>query len=234
MAKRRTLAREVSATGVALHAGVAVRMRLLPDAAGAGIRFRRNDVRGSAPIDAIWSNVTETRLGTVLTGPGGVSVGVVEHLLAALAGAEIDDCLVELDGPEPPILDGDALSFVRLIDEAGSLEVDAPREIIRVHRDVEVEAGQSRVVLRPSSETQFHAEIDFASAAIGRQEFAFSFSPENFRREIAPARTFGFLQEAEQLRKAGYGRGADLGNTLILDGDGLMNPALQRFPDEFV
>ena len=234
MAKRRTLAREVSADGVTLHAGTPVKMRLLPDAAGAGIRFRRIDVKGSAPIEALWSNVTETRLGTVLTGAGGTSIGVVEHLLAALAGADIDDCLIEVNGPEPPILDGDSLSFLKLIDMAGVHEADAPREIIRVLRPVEAESGQSRVVLRPASEPEFHAEIDFASAAIGRQEFQLHFTGENFRRDIAPARTFGFLNEAEQLRKAGYSRGADLKNTLVIDGDTLMNPELQRFPDEFV
>jgi len=234
MGKRRTLAREVSATGVTLHAGVPVHMRMLPDAAGTGIRFRRIDVQDSAPIDALWSNVSETRLGTVLTGEGGVSVGVVEHLLAALAGADVDDCLIMLDGPEPPILDGDALSFLRLIDEAGVQETEASREIIRVLRAVQAEAGQSRVALQPASELQFHAEIDFSSAAIGWQNFAVTFTAENFRREIAPARTFGFLHEAEQLRKAGFSRGADLTNTLVIDQDKLMNPELLRFPDEFV
>jgi len=234
MEKRRTLAHEVSATGVTLHAGVPVNMRLLPGAAGTGIRFRRIDVQGSPPIDALWSNVSETRLGTVLTGPSGISVGVVEHLLAALAGAAVDDCLVVLDGPEPPILDGDALSFLRLIDEAEVQDTQAPRESIRVLRPVKAEAGQSRVTLQPASTLEFRAEIDFSSAAIGRQEFTVAFSPENFRREIAPARTFGFLNEAEQLRKAGYSRGADLSNTLVIDGDLLMNGELLRFPDEFV
>ena len=234
MAIRRTLAREVSATGVTLHAGVPVQMRLLPDAAGAGIRFRRIDVLGSQPVEALWSNVTETRLGTVLTGPDGVSVGVVEHLLAALAGADLDDCLIELDGPEPPILDGDALSFLDVIDRAGVQEAPGDRQAIRVLRLVEVEAGQSRVALRTASEPHFQAEIDFTSAVIGRQEFAVAFTPDNFRREIAPARTFGFFHEAEQLRKAGYSRGADLSNTLVIDGDRLMNPEILRFPDEFV
>jgi UDP-3-O-[3-hydroxymyristoyl] N-acetylglucosamine deacetylase len=126
--------------------------------------------------------VSETRLGTVLSGPAGASVGVVEHLLAALAGAEVDDCLVMLDGPEPPILDGDALSFLKLIEQAGLKEVAAPGEIIRVLRDVEAEEGQSRVALHPASDLRFYAEIDFASAAIGRQEFAVIFSPENCRR----------------------------------------------------
>jgi UDP-3-O-[3-hydroxymyristoyl] N-acetylglucosamine deacetylase len=209
-------------------------MRLSPDAAGTGIRFRRTDIEGSSPIEALWSNVSETRLGTVLTGTDGVSVGMVEHLLAALAGAEVDDCLVTLDGPEPPILDGDSLSFLKLIDEAGVQQTEARRELIRVLRPVKAEAGQSRVTLEPASDLEFHAEIDFSSAAIGRQEFAVTLSGDNFRRQIAPARTFGFLHEAEQLRKAGYSRGADLSNTLVIDGDRLMNPELLRFPDEFV
>ena len=113
MASRHTLAREVSVQGVTLHSGVPSRLRLLPAAPGTGIVFQRADLNGSAPIPALWSNVAETRLGTVLRGPDGSTVGVVEHLMSALAGAEIDDCMIELEGPEPPILDGDALSLSR-------------------------------------------------------------------------------------------------------------------------
>ena len=234
MAKRRTLAAEVFADGVTLHAGVPVHMRLAPAAPATGIRFRRSDVAGSEPIPALWSNVVDARLGTVLGRAEGASVGVVEHLLSALAGAEIDDCRIELDGPEPPILDGDALSFLDLVDRAGVRETDGARETIRVLKEIEVASGTGSARLLPSSTPSFYFEIDFPSRAIGRQSFAFDFSVENFRREIAPARTFGFLHEAEQLRDKGYGRGADLHNTLIIDGDRLMNPELQRFPDEFV
>ena len=231
---RRTLAAEVFAEGVTLHAGVPVRMRLAPAASGSGICFRRGDLPGLAPIPALWPNVSETRLGTVLKGADGASVGVVEHLLSALAGARVDDCLIEIDGPEPPILGGDALSFLVLIDRAGLREVEAPRDTIRVRKEISYRSGDAWVRLLPSSALEFFLEIDFASAAIGRQSFEFAFSPENFRRDIAPAHTFGFLQDAEQLMSAGYGRGADLGNTLVIDGDRLMNPELRRFPDEFV
>ena len=234
MAKRRTLASEVFAEGVTLHAGVPVHMRLAPAGSGDGIAFRRSDIAGSALIPALWSNVAETRLGTVLRTADGASIAVVEHLLSAAAGLGIDDCLIEIDGPEPPILDGDALSFVRLIDKAGLREAEGPRDMIRVLRNVEVVSGDARASLLPAAQAEFFFEIEFASAAIGRQVFECAFTEAVFRRDIAPARTFGFLHEAEALRAAGYGRGADLRNTLVVDGDRLLNPELQRFPDEFV
>src|SRR5215472_2070468 len=134
MAKRRTLAGEVFAEGVTLHAGVPVHLHLSPADPGTGIKFRRTDIVGAPWIVAHWSNVSDARLGTVLGPADGTGVGVVEHLLAALSGAEIDDCLVEVNAPEPPILDGDALSFLRLIDSAGVRETEAPRGAIRVLR----------------------------------------------------------------------------------------------------
>jgi UDP-3-O-[3-hydroxymyristoyl] N-acetylglucosamine deacetylase len=233
MASRHTLAREVSVQGVTLHAGVPSRLRLLPAVAGTGIEFRRADLKGSAPIPALWSNVAETRLGTVLCGPDGSSIGVVEHLMAALAGAEIDDCIAEIEGPEPPLLDGDALSFLVLIDTAGA-RAHGERHAIRLNRAIEVSSPSASVKLVPAEAPAFSFEIDFPGTVIGRQHFSCAFDRDIFRGEIAPARTFGFLKEAEQLRAAGYGRGADLTNTLVIDGSTLMNPELQRFPDEFV
>ena len=233
MASRHTLAREVSVQGVTLHAGVPARLRLLPAPPGTGIEFRRADLRGSAPIPALWSHVAETRLGTVLRGPDGTTVGVIEHLMSALSGAEIDDCTIEVEGPEPPILDGDALSFLVAIDEAGT-RAQGAREVIRLNRPVEVVIPSASVKLLPAERREFHFEIEFDSAVIGRQEFSCVLDRETFRREIAPARTFGFFHEAEQLRAAGYGRGADLTNTLVIDGDRLMNAPMRRYPDEFV
>ena len=233
MASRQTLAREVSVQGVTLHSGVASRLRLLPAAPGTGIEFKRADLKGSAPIPALWSNVTETRLGTVLRGPDGSTVGVVEHLMSALSGAEIDDCTIEVEGPEPPILDGDALSFLVVIDE-GLTRAQGTRDAIRINRPIEVGSASGSVKLLPAEEPEFYVEIEFPSAAIGRQEFSCVLDRETFRRDIAPARTFGFLKEAEQLRAAGFARGADLTNTLVIDGDRLMNAPLQRYPDEFV
>ncbi len=233
MANRRTLASEVHIKGVTLHAGVPAQLRLRSSPPGSGILFQRADLEGTAPIPALWSCVAETRLGTVLRGADGASVGVVEHLLAALAGAEIDDCLVEIDGPEVPVLAGDALSYLDLIDAAG-VQAQGARKTIRVKKEVTAVSGAASAVLLPARTREFFFEIDFKSRAIGRQSFEFTFTPQAFRRDIAPARTFGFFEDAEQLRTAGYGRGADLTNTLVVKADAVMNPELQRFENEFV
>ena len=233
MELRRTVAREVTVKGVALHAGVPVTMRIAPAAANAGVIFRRDDIPGQPLIAASWQNITDSRLATVISS-GAASIAVTEHLLAALAGAGIDDCLIVLDGPEPPLLDGDALSFLGLLDAAGVQELDVPRTAIRVIRAVEVGTATAGVRLLPSDRTEFFCEIDFPDTVIGHQNFQCEFTEAVFRSEIAPARTFGFLSQAEQLRRAGFARGADLNNTLVIDGDRVCNPERQRFPDEFV
>jgi UDP-3-O-[3-hydroxymyristoyl] N-acetylglucosamine deacetylase len=232
MPMRHTIAREVAAEGITLHAGTQVRMMLAPATPGAGIVFRRTDLDG-AEIPARYNTVAETNLGTMLAA-GRAKVDVVEHLMAAVAGAEIDDLLVILDGPEPPILDGDALSYLALIDKAGVKEQRAPRSAIKVLKRVEVAQKDASAALSPADSLTYEFEIAFPSAAIGRQRFSFPFSPDGFRREIAPARTFGFLHELELLKKMDRGHGASLENTLAIDGDKLINPSLMRFPDEFV
>ena len=231
---RRTLAGEVIAQGITLHAGAPARATLAPAAPDTGIVFRRRDVPGSPPIQALWSNVVETRLGTVIAAADGTSVAVVEHLMSALAGAGIDDCLVEVDGPELPILDGDALSYLMLIEEAGTREQEGVRRMLRVCRIVEAVSESAGCRLLPAEDFELAFEIAFDSAAIRTQAFEFQFSPEAYRKEIAPARTFGFLREAEVLRAAGLARGADLTNTLVIDGGEVINASLMRFPDEFV
>ena len=230
---RRTIAKSVSVSGVELHARSPVSMTIEPAAPGAGIVFRRSDL-GNVQIPARYDRVGDTRLGTVLATAAGASVGVVEHLMAAVAGLEIDDLRVTLDGPEPPILDGDALSYLRLLDEAGIVESAKPRRVLRVLKPVHVEQGEARAALFPAAKRQFDFEIVFPSAAIGTQHFSWTFSREGFRRDIAPARTFGFLHELDALLKAGLGRGASLENTLAIEGDRVVNANLMRYPDEFV
>ena len=229
---RKTLAREISATGIALHAGVPVRMTLSPAGPGAGIVFRRADL-ARREIPALYDRVGETRLGTVLGG-GDLSIAVVEHLMAAVAGAEIDDLMVTLDGPEPPILDGDALAYLALIDQAGIREQAAPRTAIKVLRRVEIVQKEARVALVPHDRLEYAMEIAFEAAAIGSQTFSFVFSPQGFRSEIAPARTFGFLSELETLNRMNLAKGASLENTLAIDGERVVNAGLLRFADEFV
>lgn len=229
MSPRRTIARTTTVSGTALHAGVPVTMTLSPAAAGQGIVFRRADL--SVDIPARYDLVSETRLGTVI-GQGLAKIGVVEHLMAAAAGAEIDDLLVSLDGPEPPILDGDALSYLNLLESAGVAEQDQPRTAIRVLKPVTVESGDARASLLPDTSLSYSYELSFP--VIGEQYYAFAFSRAGFKAEIAPARTFGFLSELETLNKMDMAKGASLANTLALDETGVINRERQRFADEFV
>ena len=233
MTSRHTLAAPVTASGIALHAGVTVTMVLAPAPAGQGVVFVRADQNG-ARIPARYDLVSETRLGTVLE-QDGVRVGVVEHLMAAVAGAGVDDLTVTLDGPEPPILDGDALSFLTLIQKAGLKSQNVPREAIAILKPVTVTQKDASASLSPAASASYDFEIEFSAAAIGRQTFTLDCSsPENFAALIAPARTFGFLKELEGLHAMNLARGASLANTLALDDSGLVNPGLLRFPDEFV
>src|ERR1700754_5002938 len=189
---RRTIARETKVTGTALHAGLPVTMILSPAKSGTGILFRRTDLK--ADIPARYDLVGETRLGTVLEHDG-TSVGVVEHLMAAAAGLEIHDLLVSLDGPEPPILDGDALSYLTLLESAGVAEQAQPRTGIKVLRPVTVESNGAKPCLLPDDRRSYSYELSFP--VIGEQFYAFAFSRAGFKAEIAPARTFGFLSELE-------------------------------------
>jgi UDP-3-O-[3-hydroxymyristoyl] N-acetylglucosamine deacetylase len=228
---RRTIVKDVTVKGVALHAGVNVHMTLSPASAGMGIVFIRSDLAGHK-IPALYDRVGETRLGTVIV-DGKASVGVIEHLMSAVAGAEIDDLLVTLDGPEPPILDGDALSYLTVLEGAGFREQDGARKAIRILKRVEVSQGNASAALVPAQDYAFDFEIVFPTAAIGTQRMDWTFSSTAFRSDIAPARTFGFMHELDALNKAGLGRGASLENTLAIDGDAVVNRSLMRFPDEF-
>jgi UDP-3-O-[3-hydroxymyristoyl] N-acetylglucosamine deacetylase len=229
---RRTLASDISVSGTALHAGGTVTMTLSPVPSGRGIVFRRAD-QNNLEVHARYDKVSETRLGTVIA-DGPASIGVVEHLMAAIAGAELDDLLVTLDGPEPPILDGDALAYLSLIEKAGIRERPGARHAVKLLKTVTAGQGGTTCSLHPADILSFEFEIEFPSKAIGRQTYAFPFSREGFAREIAPARTFGFINELEALNKMNLARGASLENTLAIDGDSVVNAKLMRFPDEFV
>lgn len=229
MTMRRTIAHDVTASGIALHSGVPVTMRLSPAPAGHGIVFHRADL--GTDIPARFDQVSETRLGTVI-GSGEAKVGVVEHLMAAAAGAEIDDLLVTLDGPEPPILDGDALSYLSLLESGGAAEQAKPRTVLKVVKPVNVESGDAKASLLPDDSLSFSYELSFP--VIGEQYYAFAFSRAGFKAEIAPARTFGFLSELEMLNRMDLAKGASLANTLALDDTGVINREHQRFADEFV
>ncbi len=210
-------------------------MTLMPAEANAGIRFRRTDAAGKgSEIEALWHNVVDSRLCTRLGNKDGVTVTLVEHLMAAFAGCEIDNAVVEIDGPEVPIMDGSAAPFVFLIECAGKLEQAAPRRAIQVLRPVGAGNAERHARLRPAPAMSVSFEIDFDSAAVGNQRCAVKLVNGSFKTEISRARTFGFLHELDQLRAAGLARGGSLDNAVVVAGDRVLNEEGLRHTDEFV
>jgi UDP-3-O-[3-hydroxymyristoyl] N-acetylglucosamine deacetylase / 3-hydroxyacyl-[acyl-carrier-protein] dehydratase len=231
--KQRTLAREVALEGVGVHSGVSARIRFAPAASGSGIRFTRSDLEGAPEIPADLDHVIATELGTTL-GAGEAQVHTVEHVLAALVAASVDNVLIDLSGPETPIRDGSFEDYHRALRDCGTVEQDLPAKVLAVPDTVVVqeERGESYVAT-PAKGLRISATIDFAHPAIGRLFGSFEITPERFQKEIAPARTFGFLADADALRKRGLAQGASNENTVVLDEKGVVSGEL-RFADEFL
>lgn len=234
-AAQKTLKRAIPCRGVGLHTGQTITMTLRPAAHDHGIVFVRTDITDhDNRIPARFDRVVDTRLCTVLANDAGARVGTVEHLMAAFAGCEIDNAVVEIDGPEVPIMDGSSEPFVFLIDCVGTRELDAPRRAIEIRKTVSVEQDGKRVTLSPADSYAIDFEIDFASKAIGHATLGVELVNGTFRHELAQARTFGFLEEVEQLRAMGLACGGSLDNAIVVDGDTVLNEEGLRFPDEFV
>jgi UDP-3-O-[3-hydroxymyristoyl] N-acetylglucosamine deacetylase len=232
-----TLADQIEICGLGVHSAQPARLILHPAEPDSGISILRTGLPGGHErlIEAKWSNVTQTALCTVLGDASGASVATVEHLLAALLGLRIDNAIVEIDGAEVPIMDGSAAQFVDAIDSVGVITQSRRRRYIKVLKPLRVEQGRSRCELRPAR-SGFHldVEIDFESAAIGRQRRAFEVEPIVFRREISRARTFGFVSDVKKLWRAGFALGSSLENSVALDGESILNPEGLRYADEFV
>jgi UDP-3-O-[3-hydroxymyristoyl] N-acetylglucosamine deacetylase len=210
-------------------------MTLLPAEADRGIRFRRTDGAGKGrEIPALWQNVVDSKLCTRLGTEDGVSVATVEHLMAAFAGCEIDNAVVEIDGPEVPVMDGSAAPFVFLIECAGRVEQKAPRRAIQVLRPVGAGNPERHARLTPARAMAVSFEIDFDSPAVGKQHCAVELEGGSFKNEISRARTFGFLHDFDQLRAAGLARGGSLDNAVVVSGDRVLNEEGLRYADEFV
>jgi UDP-3-O-[3-hydroxymyristoyl] N-acetylglucosamine deacetylase len=234
-ARQTTIAREIEVTGTGVHSGAPVSVILHPAAAETGLRFivtKRGRVVAEIPANVKY--VKNLTLCTVIGDDSGVTVGTVEHLLAALRGLAVDNCIIEIDSKEVPIMDGSAAPFVELIDEVGIRELQAPRQFIKVLRPVRVEEGDSWAELLPHTGFHLDVEIDFSSPLIGRQRLSYEMSPGVFRNEISRARTFGFMSDVERLWKAGLALGANLNNTIALGENKIMNREGLRYPQEFV
>lgn len=221
--------------GIGLHSGSHVRVAIRPAPADAGIVFVRTDVRdrdNRVPVSG--RAVSQTRLSTVISNPIGVSVSTIEHLMAALAALNIDNAIIELDGPECPIMDGSSAPFVRILDRAGRKRQDAVRRFIEVLEPIEVVSGDKGARLLPCDRFEVAFEIAFDSAAIGRQSVDLVLTEQSFREELSNCRTFGFLAEVEALRAVGLARGGSMENAVVIDGDRILNEEGLRRPNEFV
>lgn len=234
-ARQTTLAREIHLTGTGVHSGAPVSLTLHPAEADTGLRFlvtKRGRV--VAEIPAHVANVKNLTLCTVIGDDAGVTISTVEHLLAALRGLAIDNCYIEIDSKEVPIMDGSSCDFVDAIDRVGIRELAEPRKFIKVLKPVRVEEGDCWGQLEPHGGFRLDVEIDFPTPLIGRQRIAFEMSPGVFRHELSRARTFGFMSDVEKLWKMGLALGADLTNTVAIGEGKIMNREGLRYEHEFV
>ena len=231
MTTQRTLRRSVSCTGIGLHSGRKVTLRLKPAPPDHGIRFKRLDLDG-LEVPAVADRIAGISYATGLA-QDAASVGTVEHLLAALVGLGIDNVSVELDQAEVPIMDGSAASFVYLVHEAGVRELRAARRFLKIVRPIALSNGNKRIAVYASDHFKVTYSISFDHPLLRHQSRTQHVTEETFQEEIAPARTFGFLKEVEQLRKKGLALGGSLDNAIVLGETGFLNNTL-RFEDEFV
>lgn len=221
--------------GVGVHTGAYTRVAVRPAPTNSGIVFVRTDITDrDNRVPATGEAVTKTQLGTVIENAAGVSVSTIEHLMAALVMLGVDNAVVELDGPEMPIMDGSSLPFVQILDRAGRRQQDALRTYIEILEPIEFVDGDKRAALIPSDHFEVAFEIRFPSAAIGRQVVDLPMDEQAFRDELADCRTFGFLHEVEYLRSIGLARGGSMENAVVIEGDRILNPEGLRRPDEFV
>jgi UDP-3-O-[3-hydroxymyristoyl] N-acetylglucosamine deacetylase len=235
MNRQQTIAHLASVSGVGVHSGKPARLTVRPAGEGTGVVFVRSDVTDRAPeIPALVTMVTTTELGTNMSNAAGVSVATVEHFLAACAGLGVDNVIAELDGPELPILDGSSKPFVALLEQAGIAAQAAPKRVLTIRKPVEVRHGVKLARLSPGAGFTMSIAIDFPTQAIGRQAISFTMQPGAFARDIAWARTFGFAHQAEQLHAMGKGLGASMDNTVVIEGDHVLNADGLQAPDEFV
>jgi len=232
--QRTTVAPAIIA-GVGVHTGDRVRLAVRPAPVGTGIVFVRTDIKDrDNRIPVSGEAVVDARLNTMIENAAGVRLSTIEHLMAAFAALGVSNAVVEVDGPELPILDGSALQFVQLLDRAGFRRQEAPVRYIEILEPIRVQEGDKSAVLLPCDRYEMRFEIDFDTPVIGNQVVDFVVDEETFRNEIMAARTFGFAHEVEALRKAGLARGGSLENAVVIDGDQILNPGGLRMEREFV
>lgn len=228
-----TIAHPVLISGIGLHSGQRIQLTLRPAEAGTGVVFHRTMGDRIVSIEAISANVVDTRLATVI-GHAGATVSTIEHLMAALVAHGIDNLHIDIDGPEVPILDGSAAPFAHLLQNAGIQKLARNRKYLAIRRPITLDEGEKRIHIVPSRFFRVTSEISFVHPCIASQSRTFRLGTESFHKDIAPARTFGFMKEVEHLKSIGLAQGGSLDNAIVIGDDRILNPEGLRYPDEFV
>ena len=232
---QKTINSKVSCNSVGLHSGAQVKMSLLPAPSNHGIVFRRVDLEnGKNEIKALYENVVTTNLGTTIANEHGAKVATIEHLMAAIWGCGIDNLIVELDGPEIPIMDGSSEPFVFLIECAGISMQEEPRRIIEITKKIRVEDKDKFVEIEPAKDFSIDLTIDFSSKQIQQQKFDYHSTFTSFKNDICRARTFCFKHEIDYMHSMGLAKGGSLNNAIVIDNDKIVNEGGLRYHDEFV
>lgn len=231
MTMQTTIGKSVELVGIGLHKGTPVKLRFEPMESNSGIVFFRSDAGVSIPLTP--QSVIDTKMATVI-GKDGVSISTIEHMLSAVYAYGIDNLRIVVDGDEAPVMDGSSMTFCMLLDEAGIVELDQPKKIMRIKKEVTVREGDKYVKLVPSNDLSYDFTIKFNHPVIDQQSYVLKFTKENYKNEIARARTFGFVHEVQYLRSIGLALGGTLENAVVLDDKKVLNPEGLRFGDEFV
>ena len=231
---QKTIGKSITFEGIGLHTGLKSKVTILPSPANTGINFIRKDLSGNNKIEALWSNVVSTKLCTTISNKYEATVSTIEHLMSALSGMHIDNVLIEINGPEIPIMDGSAEPFVNMFELVGVIDQFEQRKYIRVLKEVSVENEDSFVKIRPNDQFSINLEIDFPSSVIDRQSCKLQMINGNYKEDVSKARTFGFESEVQQLRDSGFALGGDLSNAVVVGKDNILNKEGLRYKDEFV
>ena len=232
--QQQTIGKPVSIKGIGLHTGSEVTMKLYPAKIDYGIKFIRKDIKDNNVIEALWSNVSGTKLSTTISNQNGTSVSTIEHLMSALSGLHIDNIKIEIDGPEVPIMDGSSIKFVDLIDQTSTQSLNKKRKILKVKKNIKVENNDSSVELKPNNQFSIDFEIDFPSKLVSKQSCQLQLVNGNYKTDIASARTFGFERDVDMLRSNGLALGGSLDNAVVVGESKILNSDGLRFKDEFV
>ena len=231
---QQTIAEPLSIKGIGLHTGINISMQLYPAEADYGIKFIRKDLHNNNIIEALWSNVTNTKLSTTISNKNGASVSTIEHLMSALSGLHIDNIKIEIDGPEVPIMDGSSIKFVDLIDKTSIKSLNKKRKILKVKKNIKIEKNDTSVELKPNNQFSIDFEIDFPSKLVSQQSCHLQLVNGNYKTDIASARTFGFEKDVDMLRSNGLALGGSLDNAVVVGESKILNSDGLRFKDEFV